>query len=183
MKLVSLRCPKPECREKFPWDVSKGFPRFCAVCGADIAIKNDNVISMPAFLTAKSKVPDKVARDYMDGSEKRVQMAAELSGASAADMSSLKVTNLTDNPNDVVPHRPVDNPVSQFMAANPNPNIGMVGGAGVQYSQAVQSGPGANSGAKMMTKVRGFHSEISHGTAVSDRPALETQQPGYRRRG
>jgi hypothetical protein len=68
------------------------------------------------------------------------------------------------------------------MEANPNPNIGMVSN-GVEYSTHVQAGPFANSGAKMMIKLRGHHDAISRGTAVSDRPALETLQPGYRRRG
>jgi hypothetical protein len=179
---TTLRCPKPDCRQKFPWDTSKGFPRFCACCGADIASSDDNVVSMPAFLTKHSKVPDKVARDYMDGSQKRVEMAAQMAGTSVEDMSELKVTNLTDRADTMQPHAPVSNPVTQFMAANPQAPVGFRTD-GAQYSTQVQSGPFANSGAKMMTKLRGHHDAISHGTAVSDRPALETQQPGYRRRG
>lgn len=179
MKL--LRCPKPDCRERFPWDVSKGFPRFCACCGADISLKDDDAVVMPNILSFRSKTPDKVARDYMDGSEKRVQMAAELAGTTAEEMSSLKITDLSDR-KDVEANIPVNNPVTQFMQANPQAPVGFRTD-GSQYSTQVQSGPGANSGAKMMTKLRGHHSEISKGSAVSDRPALETQQPGYRRRG
>jgi hypothetical protein len=176
---VNLRCPS--CREKFPWDTSKGWPRFCAMCGIDISSKDDDAVVMPNILSFRSKVPDKVARDYMDGSEKRVHMAAELAGTTAADMSELKVTNLTDRSDTIQPHIPVNNPVTQFMQANPG--VGGMSLNGVEYSSQVQSGPYPNVGAKMLTKVRGFHSDISHGTAVSDRPALETQQPGYRRRG
>jgi hypothetical protein len=54
---------------------------------------------------------------------------------------------------------------------------------GAEYSTQVQSGPHPNIGATMITKARDFHGKLSHGMAVSDRPALETQQPGYRRRG
>lgn len=179
---TTLRCPVADCRERFPWDVSQGFPRFCPCCGTDIAVRTtDNVISMPAFLTSKSKVPDKVARDYMDGSEQRVHMAAELAGTTSEDMSSLKITDLSDR-RDVEANIPVNNPVTQFMQAHPQAAVGYQSN-GAEYSTQVQTGPGANTGAKMLTKVRGFHDGISRGTAVSDRPALETQQPGYRRRG
>ena len=180
--LTTLRCPKVECRQRFPWDVSKGFPRFCAVCGADIAASDaDDGVVMPNILSFRSKVPDKVARDYMDGSEKRVHMAAELAGTSAEDMSSLKVTDLTDRRDTIQPVAPVNNAVTQFMAQHPG--VGGMQSNGVEYAAQVQQGPHPNVGAKMLTKVRGFHNEISHGSAVSDRPALETQQPGYRRRG
>ncbi len=175
---VNLRCPI--CREKFPWDTSVGWPRYCACCGEDISAKDDEVV-MPNILSFRSKVPDKVARDYMDGSEKRVHMAAALAGTSASDMSELKITNLSDR-NDIQANIPVNNPVTQFMAAHPQAAVGYQSN-GAEYSTQVQTGPGANTGAKMLTKVRGFHNDISHGAAVSDRPALETQQPGYRRRG
>lgn len=176
---VNLRCPS--CREKFPWDTAKGWPRFCAMCGTDISAKDDDAVTMPNILSFRSKVPDKVARDYMDGSEKRVHMAAELAGTSAADMSEIKITDLSDR-KDIQANIPVNNPVTQFMAANPQAPVGFQNN-GAEYSTQVQTGPGANTGAKMLTKVRGFHNDISHGSAISDRPALETQQPGYRRRG
>lgn len=178
---VMLRCPKVECKKKFPWDTSLGWPRFCAMCGADIACADDDAVTMPNILSFRSKVPDKVARDYMDGSEKRVHMAAELAGTSAEDMSSLKVTDLTDRRDMIQPVAPVNNAVTQFMAQHPG--VGGMTSNGAEYANQVQSGPHPNVGAKMLTKVRGFHNDISHGAAVSDRPALETQQPGYRRRG
>lgn len=161
------------------------------MCGIDISAKDENVISMPAFLTHRSKAVDAPVRAYMDGSEKRVEMAAELAGATREEMSSIKVTDISDR-NDVQAHIPVNNPVSQFMAQNPG-STGMQSN-GVEYSRQVQmptSIPGtngrvvndANMGAKMITKVRDRHSVISNGSAVSDRPAEETLQPGYRRRG
>lgn len=175
---VNLRCPL--CREKFLWDTSAGWPRFCACCGEDISAKDDNAVTLPNILSFRSKVPDKVARDYMDGSEKRVHMAAEMAGTTADEMSSLKVTDLNDRA-DVQAQAPVNNPVTQFMQQNPG--VGGMNPNGVQYSAQVQTGPHPNVGAKMITKVRGYHGEISRGSAVSDRPGLETQQPGYRRRG
>lgn len=185
---VSLRCPS--CREKFPWDTAKGWPRYCAMCGEDISAKDDEVV-MPNILSFRSKIPDKAARAYMDGSEKRVEMAAELAGTTASEMSSLKVTDLSDR-RDVAANIPVNNPVTQFMAQHPG--VGGMQSNGIEYSTQVQTAtpipgqPGrtsndANVGAKMLTKVRDRHSTLSNGMAVSDRPALETQQPGYRRRG
>ncbi len=175
---VSLRCP--ECREKFPWDTSKGWPRFCAMCGTDISAKDDDAVVMPNILSFRSKAVDAPVRAYMDGSEKRAGMAAELAGTTVDEMSSIKVTDISDR-KDVQAHIPVNNSVTQFMAQNPG--VGGMQANGVEYSTQVQSGPFPNIGAKMLTKVRDRHSQISMGSAVSDRPALETQQPGYRRRG
>jgi NAD-dependent SIR2 family protein deacetylase len=175
---VTLRCPS--CREKFPWDTAKGWPRFCAMCGTDISAKDDDAVVMPNILSFRSKVPDQAVRQYMDGSEKRVEMAAELAGTTRDDMSSLKVTDISDRA-DVQAHIPVNNPVTQFMAANPG--VGGMSSQGAEYSTQVQNGPFPNVGAKMMTKIRDRHGTISNGSAISDRPALETQQPGYRRRG
>lgn len=175
---VSLRCPS--CREKFPWDTAKGWPRFCAMCGIDISAKDDDAVVMPNILSFRSKAVDAPVRAYMDGSEKRVEMAAELAGATREDMSSTKITDISDR-NDVQAAKPVNNAVTQFMAQNPG--VGGMQSNGSEYSTQVQTGPFPNVGAKMLSKVRERHSNISMGSAVSDRPALETQQPGYRRRG
>ena len=186
---VTLRCP--ECREKFPWDTTKGWPRFCAMCGEDISSKEENAVSLPNILTFRSKAVDAPVRAYMDGSEKRVDMAAELAGTTREEMSSIKVTDISDR-NDVQAAQPVNNAITQFMAQHPG--VGGMQSNGVEYSTQVQTptripGPNgkvindANMGAKMLTKVRDRHSQVSMGSAVSDRPALETQQPGYRRRG
>src|SRR5882724_2781406 len=116
--MAILRCPKSECRQRFQWDVSKGFPRFCAMCGADIACADDDAVVMPNILTFRSKAVDAPVRAYMDGSEKRVDMAAELAGTTREEMSSIKVTDISDR-QDVQAHIPVNNPVSQFMAQHP----------------------------------------------------------------
>lgn len=178
--MAVLRCPKVECRQRFQWDTSKGFPRNCLVCKAEIGCDDDDAVTLPNILSFRSKAVDAPVRAYMDGSEKRVEMAAELAGATREDMSSLKITDISDR-QDVQAHIPVNNPVTQFMAQHPG--VGGMQSNGAEYSTQVQSGPHPNIGAKMMTKVRDRHSSISMGSAVSDRPALETQQPGYRRRG
>ena len=95
MKQVILRCPV--CRDKFKYDVADGWPDFCSLCGADINNRrDDDDVVVPAFLSQKSKNNDKVARDIMDGSETRAEMAAQMAGTSVDEMSSLKITNLND---------------------------------------------------------------------------------------
>ena len=78
---------------------------------------------------------------------------------------------------------PVNNAVTQFMAQHPQAPVGYVGGQGVNYSGAVQSGSYASMGARTRTSVHDYHSQLTGGVASSDMPALETLQPGYRRRG
>jgi hypothetical protein len=161
------------------------------MCGIDISAKDDDAVVMPNILSFRSKVPDQAVRAYMDGSEKRVDMAAELAGTTREEMSSLKITDISDR-QDVQAAIPVNNSVTQFMAQHPS--VGGMQSNGSEYSTRVQTPtpipgqPGrtyndANIGAKMLTKIRDRHGTLSNGSAMSDRPALETQQPGYRRRG
>lgn len=113
---VVLRCPA--CREKFKYDVSVGWPDFCPLCKTDINnYRADDDIVCPAFLSSKSKATDKVARDIMDGSETRAQLAAGMAGVPVSEMDNLKITNLSDRRDSEVSAIPVNNPVSQHMAA------------------------------------------------------------------
>ena len=54
-----LKCP--ECRKSFRYDPMGGHPRFCPLCKADIGgdEQDDNVICIPAFLSAATKATDK----------------------------------------------------------------------------------------------------------------------------
>ena len=174
-----LRCP--DCRGKFPWTKEARFPRFCPLCKSDMGEeRDDDDVVMPAFLSPTTKRTDQVYRDTEKGSEVRAQAAAELAGTSVSDMSNLKITDMNDRRDSPVAYKEVVNPVTQFMAQT---GIGGFRGPdGLGYSGAVQAGPSPNAGAKMRTALQEAHSRLSGG-AVSDRPALETQQPGYRRRG
>lgn len=111
---VVLRCPA--CREKFKYDVSVGWPDICPLCKTDINnYRADDDIVCPAFLSTKSKATDKVARDIMDGSETRAQLAAGMAGVPVEDMSNLKITNLSDRRDSEVAAMPVNNAVTQHM--------------------------------------------------------------------
>ena len=177
---VKIRCT--ECREKFPYDAKAKMLR-CPNCGVrwdeDF---DDTVISMPALRGLASKSADQVYRDIERTSEVRMQAAADMAGVPASEMSGLKITNLSDRREaGVMSAIPVRNSVTEFMQANPNAG-GFRGAEGVDFSGAVQTGPSPNVGAKMRTALQGYHAQTTNG-AVSDRPALETLQPGYRWRG
>jgi hypothetical protein len=112
---VVLRCPA--CREKFKYDVTKGWPDNCPLCKEDINnYRADDDVVMPAFLSQKSKNNDKVARDIMDGSETRVDMAAAMAGTTREEMAGLKITNLNDRKDAQFAAMDVVNPVTQRMA-------------------------------------------------------------------
>ncbi len=154
---------------------------------------------MPFVLKGgRTKSIDKVYRDMEKGSEIRAQAAAEMTGATAAEMSGLKITNLNDRRDCEIAAVMPNNPVSQAMASNPNV-YGFGSGNGLAYSQGVQAGPMPSRGAGIRTAVQMGHREMvakhAIGTnekgqpampsldVVSERPANEVMQPGYRRRG
>jgi len=113
---VVLKCPV--CREKFKYDVSQGWPDECPICKTDINNRrDDDDVVMPNILSFKTKNNDKVARDIMDGSEKRAELAAQLAGTSVEDMSSLKITNLNDDKGSLYSAKEVVNPVTRQMDA------------------------------------------------------------------
>ncbi len=176
-----LRCP--ECRGAFPFDPAhQSYPDDCPLCGEHIGHNRaDDDVVMPSIRSARMAVSDKLYRDMERGSEQRAQIAAEMTGAPVSEMSDMKITNLNDarRQGDIAAV-PVQNDVTRFMEAN---KVGGFQGGGVEYSAAVQSGPHANAGARMRTALQQHHTTLTGGAAVSDRPALETMQPGYRRRG
>lgn len=180
MALV-VRCP--DCREKFSWKSGTALPDACPLCGAKVGSdRPDDEIVLPSIRTMRTRIMDKTYRDMEAGSEKRMELAAQVGGGSPSDYSALKITDMKDNLREgETAAVPVRNAVTEHMARTGQG--GFVGGDGTGYSGAVQTGPFPNAGARMRTSVQQYHSSISHGSAVSDRPATETQQPGYRRRG
>lgn len=184
---VILKCPS--CEDKFKWDFAaqSKWPKACPLCGVSMGEEvPDDEIRMPSLRSAKTAVIDNSYRQLEQSSETRMEKAAELAGTSVSDMSALKITDLKTN---IVPgesYMPeVTNSVTQAMdqIKARGGQIGFTGAAGAEYSSGVQTGPLPNAGAKMRTALQSHHAGISHGSAVSDRPALETVQPGYRRRG
>jgi hypothetical protein len=113
---IVLKCPA--CREKFKYDVSEGWPDECPICKTDINNRRaDDDVVMPNILSFKTKNNDKVARDIMDGSETRVEMAAAMAGVPTSEMSSLKITDLNDRNDAQFSAKEVNNEVTHRMAA------------------------------------------------------------------
>lgn len=140
---VVLKCPA--CREKFKYDVSQGWPDECPICKTDINNRRpDDEIVCPAFLSQKTKNNDKVARDIMDGSEARVDMAAAMSGTSREDMAGLKITDLNDRNDTLYAAKEVINPVTERMAAMQA--AGMPTGFGTNVSDAMGRAAAAHTG-------------------------------------
>ena len=175
----ALRCP--ECRQAFKWDATKKFPRYCLLCKADFGDeKPDDEICMPAFLTARNKSVDQVYRDTENASIVRMEKAAEMLGVPVSEMSDMKVTNLnsTKHEGDIAMPQVVNEVTQRMdaMAAQGMPVGFGAGPNGAQLSAGVASGAYPNSGLRTMLKVREANG------CVSDRPAIETQAPGYVRR-
>ena len=90
-----LKCP--DCRKTFRYNPTEGHPRFCPLCNADMGEeKDDDVISIPAFLSAKTRAADQVYREHERASEVRAERAAEAAGVPVSEMSALKITNMRD---------------------------------------------------------------------------------------
>ena len=161
----ALRCP--DCRKAFKWDLSEPEPEECPLCGArmpsDKTGGDDNVIVMPAFLSARTKANDQVQRQMIDSSEVRMHKAAEMAGCDVADMAALKVTDIrpTRHEGDVA-MAPVNNAVSQHMdsmAARGMP-VGFQGNqTAIEYAAAAHQGPDARAGARAAEKTQ----RILHG--------------------
>ena len=183
---VVLRCP--ECRGKFRLSNDAVWPDSCPLCHEFIGPDDDTIIAMPALRSAATKAHDAVYRATEAASEVRMEQAAQLAGTSVEDMSSLKITDLqpTLHQGDVAARRvtPENNAVAATMAAMAarGAPVGFGNVHASEYAGAVSSGPLPNAGAKMRQALHNHHSAASHGGLVSDRPALETLQPGYRRR-
>lgn len=175
----ALRCP--DCRQAFKWEPTKPDPRHCPLCQADLGEPPaDNVIAIPAFLSAKTKAGDAIYRQAEAASQVRAEKAAELAGCDVSEMASLKITDMrsTTHQGDVAAVPVVNEVTRQMDAVNAMGGaMGWQGSTGSEYSGAVQSGPFPNVGARMRSAIHQANG------AISNRDALETQQPGYRIRG
>lgn len=179
----SLKCPA--CGVKFPWKPASGFPEYCPneACTTRIAHdRDDEDVVMPFFRSSATQANDRFYKNMEQASERRAEVAAEKAGVPVSEMSDLRITNLNETRHEgAVAAIPVNNPVSQFMQQNPQAS-GFQGNNGVGYSGDVMSGPSPNRGARMQSAVRQMHAEGMGWDKVGDRPALEIQNPAYRRR-
>lgn len=138
----ALRCP--ECRKAFKWEPSKEEPRFCPLCDADMGEPaDDNVIVLPAFLSAKTKAGDAIYRQAEAASEHRVQQAAALAGCDPSEMSSLKITDMrsTKHAGDIAAVPVVNDVTKQMDAINARGgSFGFSGGQGAEFAAGTATG-------------------------------------------
>lgn len=155
---VTYRCEEASCRKKFPWDPTDGFPKVCPHCGFEPEAVDDNVIALPAILSAKTRANDAVANKMIDGSAERALLAAQTAGVSIQETNNLKLNDLQNDGS----MKPVSNEVSTFMNQH---NVGGFAGAAptpsgpdpTQHTQqamamaaAAHQGPDARAGARAM---------------------------------
>ena len=174
---VLLKCPV--CRGKFKYDVTNGWPDECELCHADINNRvPDDVVVMPAFLSQKSKNNDKVARDIMDGSEKRAELGAAMAGVPVSEMANLKITNLNDRRDAEFSAIEVNNSVTQRMAEMQA--RGMPTGFGVaqanEFAAQAHTGIAPHAGLRSRNRVQAALAPI--GSAPL--PLEITNNPNYR---
>lgn len=199
---MRLKCP--ECRKSFPWESGSAFPSHCLICHAYIGHdRDDDDVVLPMFnLKGVSKSADDMYRSMERGAEFRAHAAADKLGVPVSEMSELKITDLKDarHPGEIAAGE-VRNEVTAAMAAPSVVPMGWQGGAqAVGFSGVVQQGSHPNAGARFMQHgIRANHREavakhcigvdattrrmvVPSTDVMSDRPAKETEQPGYRRR-
>lgn len=183
---ITLRCPLIECRKKFSYDVSAGWPDDCPVCKGRIAHdRADDDVVIPAFLSEKTRKTDGVARQVMDGSEKRAELAAAMAGVPASEMAGLKVTDLNDRNDTQVAMPRVNNAITQHMEAMTARGmpVGFQRQQAMEASQLAHVGPEPYAGAKMRTKLWNMHHQGSSGVAPEMVPQEIRNNPNYIRRG
>ena len=117
---MKMRCT--HCRKAFPWEISLPWPKACPLCSEDISIpdRGDRGVVMPFIRSAKMSATDKTYRDIEAGSEARVDRAAELTGATREEMSSLKISDMNDNmrPGDMAA-KEADAAMSRLQSSSP----------------------------------------------------------------
>ncbi len=153
---IRLRCPK--CRQAFPWESGKELPDECQLCHEYIGPDPDRdvtVITAPFIRSQKMKAVDDVYRQTEAGSETRMKIAAELTGAPVSEMTSLKITDMKDNQREgdiAAKEAPVQ--LGQFF--QPNGAQYMAGNAqgAVTVNGKITTGIAPRAGASAVTNLR-----------------------------
>lgn len=155
------RCP--DCGQSFRWPAAQNAPDFCPACGAFVGEEYDPAAA-PAAPAVHTKVRsyDSVYRAMEEGSIHRAQLAAEMTGASEAEMSAIKITDMKDRPHEGEHSAIVrPNPVSRLLDSVPSGTVGMVGPNGAAYAQAAHSGPYPHAGAIAARDVNNWHTRMA----------------------
>ena len=147
------------CRQAFPYKPTDGMPELCPnpQCQSRMASdRADDDIVMPFIRSARTDATDKVYRDMEKGSETRAQIAAEMTGASVAEMSGLKITDMNDRqrPGDIAALQPTPEMGQHFQSNGAEFMAGNAAGA-VAVNGQVTNGIVPRAGATAVEKLRG----------------------------
>jgi DNA-directed RNA polymerase subunit RPC12/RpoP len=182
--MIRRRYACPSCEKQFVYDhhpsiAADPLPRFCPHCGFDSTGEFETALAMPAIGTGAVKRAEGVQEAVQEGANFRADLAREKFGLDADAARMLRDTSTA----------PVNNAVTQAMAQMPANTVGFNPTNATAYAASVSTGPYPNAGARAMQGVRQFHQDFTRNaghnataTTTSEIPALETQQPGYRRR-
>lgn len=180
--MIRRRYACPECAKQFVYDhhpsvAADPLPRFCPHCGFDSQGEFETALAAPLISTGASKRTDGMLRAGEEGAQFRADIAREKFGLDADAANMLRDTSAA----------PVNNAVSQHMASLPQGSVGFNPQRAAEYATAVSSGPYPNAGARTMQGLRSAHQAFVAGAGhagptSSEIPALETVQPGYRKR-
>jgi hypothetical protein len=176
---ILLKCPI--CREKFRYDVSEGWPDQCQVCKSDINNRrDDDDVVVPNILSFRTKNTDGVARQVMDGSEVRAELAAATAGVPVSEMSGLKITDLNDRNDTQFAAKEVRNEVTQRMDAMQA--AGLPTGFGTNTSDAMARAAASHTGDAPYAGLRAMKNLQSKLTPVGQAPLpLQiSNNPNYR---
>lgn len=182
---ISRKYVCPSCEGSFTFmhhPVDEPPPRFCPLCAYDS--HSADVVEFAAAIVAphvKNRVivqaVDQTYRQMEAGAEHQIQEAARMTGLDASEFANMKITDMKDNLREGdVAAVPVNNVVSQAMAAAPN-LTGFQNQNALGYAAAAHVGSDAHAGAKTASMLRQAHA-AKHGNAVHEVPTAETLKRG-----
>jgi hypothetical protein len=185
----------PSCDGKFDFmhhPSDEPAPRFCPLCGYDVQSDEEMPAAVVSPRIAKpiGKIVDNTYQGMSDGADFRAQMAMEVHGLDADQANALKMTDMKDHLQyGEIAAVPVSNEITRTMEIGQQAgvNFGFQGNNGLGYSGTVSTGPSPNAGARAQKQLRQLHGNFlqssgHHGATVTDTPALEMQNPLYKRR-
>jgi hypothetical protein len=141
-----------------PYDANKGYPLQCMSCGVSFGpARADDDIVMPFVRSPKTSRTDQVYRDAERGSEIRAKLAAEMTGATEAEMSGLKITDMKDNQRegDIAAKLTPTKTEGQFFQPNGHEYAAGTASGNVVVDGKVTTGIAPRAGASAVERIRG----------------------------
>ena len=170
--MIRIRCLV--CRETFRWDATQGMPDNCPLCKQYIGSDGKDEVAAPFIATSRGKVPDLIYRDMEAKSAFRAQQAAEMTGASAADVAHLKMTDLKTGQREG--DMAFSNNLTPQQQVMSNQTVLAPSSIGLQASQGTNVGPYPRAGMGTIQKLRQTHGQ-NYRAPVSNMTDMGIQVP------